>query len=88
LRSTVLTRIAAITTATALVMGGFFTDTASARATGPELVVSAAFERPSYDSAEPVAATITVRNTGDLAATGVTADVVRGVSNFRPAPVD
>lgn len=87
MRSTVLTRIAAITTATALVMGGFFTGTASARATGPELVVSAAFERPSYDSAEPVAATITVRNTGDLAATGVTADVVRGVSNFRPAPV-
>ncbi len=89
LRFIVLTRIAAVPTAVALVMGGVVPGAAFADPLPhSELVVSAAFDRPSYDSAEAVGATITIRNTGALVATGVKADVVRGVSTFRPREWD
>ncbi|MEO6083471.1 MAG: SdrD B-like domain-containing protein [Umezawaea sp.] len=80
-----LARIAAVSAAVVLVTTGVSTGAASADPLPyAELEASAAFDKPSFDAAETVVATITIRNVGGVAALKVKADTGFG-STFNPS---
>jgi len=86
LNSIVLARVAAVTTAVALVVGGVCTGAASAAEppTRADLQATITLDKSSYDSADIVHATLTIKNIGLTAAEGVKVVRTGAMSGFFP----